>query len=325
MRKYGMSYMGSKNALAEDIISFLPRGRRFVDLFGGGFAISHCACLSGKWESVFYNEIQSVVVETVKKAVNGFYSEKNFIPEWIDRERFFREKESDGYIKYCWSFGCVGSGYLYSRQIEDYKRAHHEAVCFGEYERGKKYGIDFSPIDGIQVRRERRLATRKLVFQQLAEKGVLEKRGSNFYKNGKNIENDINLQSLQILQSLERLERLESLQSLQSLESIEFSSKSYEEYEHMEGDIVYCDPPYEGTGKYCKDGFNHKAFYDWVASRPFQVWFSSYDISDNRFFPVWKKNRRSTFSATNKSLYKEEVIYTNRKERVGILLNRLRK
>lgn len=298
--------MGSKNALAEDIISFLPRGRRFVDLFGGGFAISHCACLSGKWENVFYNEIQGIVVDTVRKAVDGFYSEENFTPEWIDREKFFREKDSDGYIKYCWSFGGRGESYLYSKEIEDYKRAYHEAVVFGEYERGKKYDIDFSPIDGIRGLKERRLATRKLVFRNLAEKGVLVKKGSHYYKNGKLID---------IIQSLERLERLERLQSLESLQKIEFSSKSYEDYNYRDGDIVYCDPPYEGTEKYCKEGFDHRSFYDWVASRQYQVWFSSYGISDDRFFPVWKKNRRSCLSSTNKSLIKEEVIYTNKKEK----------
>lgn len=33
---YGMPYQGSKNAIAEDIIDFLPSGKRLVDLFGGG-------------------------------------------------------------------------------------------------------------------------------------------------------------------------------------------------------------------------------------------------------------------------------------------------
>ena len=48
--------------------------------------------------------------------------------------------------------------------------------------------------------------------------------------------------------------------------------------------MVYCDPPYEGTAEYNKESFNHKEFYDWVASRPFEVFFSSYDnISDKRF------------------------------------------
>lgn len=48
--RYGIGYQGSKNGIAEQIIAHLPAGRRLVDLFGGGFAISHCALLSGKWE-----------------------------------------------------------------------------------------------------------------------------------------------------------------------------------------------------------------------------------------------------------------------------------
>ena len=298
--RYGMPYMGSKNDIAKYLIDILPAGERFVDLFGGGAAMTHAACLSGKWKSVFYNEIQSIVVETVKKAVSGFYSEKNFVPEWIDRERFFREKDSNGYIKYCWSFGGKGNSYIYSREIEDYKRAFHEAVCFGEYERGKKYGIDFSPIDGIQGIKERRLATRKLVFQSLAEQGVLEKRGSHFYKKGT---------MLDLLQNLENLERLESLERLQSLE---FSSKSYDEYEYREGDIVYCDPPYEGTAQYDADGFDSKAFYDWVASRPYRVFFSSYDISDTRFVKIFERVRNARLSPIGYTTPRVEKLYCNR-------------
>ena len=50
LMRYGIGYQGSKNGIAEQIIAHLPAGRRLVDLFGGGFAISHCALLSGKWE-----------------------------------------------------------------------------------------------------------------------------------------------------------------------------------------------------------------------------------------------------------------------------------
>lgn len=34
--KYGITYQGSKDGIAESIITFLPPGNRFVDLFGGG-------------------------------------------------------------------------------------------------------------------------------------------------------------------------------------------------------------------------------------------------------------------------------------------------
>ena len=53
--KYGLPYQGSKSAIAEKIINFLPAGKRFVDLFGGGAAMSDCAAKSGKYETVFYD------------------------------------------------------------------------------------------------------------------------------------------------------------------------------------------------------------------------------------------------------------------------------
>ena len=50
---------------------------------------------------------------------------------------------------------------------------------------------------------------------------------------------------LQQLQQLERLERLEQLERLERLERLEIHLGSYEDYEYQEGDVVYCDPPYE--------------------------------------------------------------------------------
>lgn len=49
MAKYGMPYKGSKSKIADQIIHALPVGKRLVDLFGGGGAITHCARLSNKW------------------------------------------------------------------------------------------------------------------------------------------------------------------------------------------------------------------------------------------------------------------------------------
>lgn len=49
---YGFPYKGSKNKIAGQLLAQLPSGKRFVDLFGGGGAMSHCAILSGKYESL---------------------------------------------------------------------------------------------------------------------------------------------------------------------------------------------------------------------------------------------------------------------------------
>ena len=56
-KTYGVPYRGSKNRIAEDIIALLPTGKRFVDLFAGGCAMTHCALLSDKWESVLSNDL----------------------------------------------------------------------------------------------------------------------------------------------------------------------------------------------------------------------------------------------------------------------------
>ena len=43
--RYGIGYKGSKSRIAKEIIEILPSGDRFIDLFGGGGAMSHCAAL----------------------------------------------------------------------------------------------------------------------------------------------------------------------------------------------------------------------------------------------------------------------------------------
>ena len=85
MSKYGMPYKGSKDKIAEKIISVLPDADCFVDLFGGGGAISHCAAMSGKYKKVIYNEFEPLVYKGFKMAVNGEFSNEN---RWISRKDF---------------------------------------------------------------------------------------------------------------------------------------------------------------------------------------------------------------------------------------------
>lgn len=190
MNQYGAPYMGSKSKIAEDILAILPRGKRFVDLFGGGFAMTHCAMLSGKYEEFYYNELNPLVVDMIKKAIAGEYKNER---RWIDRETFFNLKDTDGYVKLCWS---------------------------------------------------------------------------------------------------------------------------YEDYQYKDGDVVYCDPPYENTAKYSEDGFNHKKFYDWVAGRPYKVYFSSYEISDTRFYKVWSKEKTQLLNGQGARAKVQETVYCNQPEKV---------
>ena len=372
--KYGIIYQGSKNAIAEKIIEILPSGRRFVDLFGGGAAISHCAVLSGKWQKVIYNEYNPLLVDLIKKAINGDYQNEK---RWISREDFFRLKEKEGYIKYCWSFSCAGNCYLYSKEVEPWKKALHYARVLNDTSLFAEFGIktdgscndiqknkeeykrkyigwyiknvlnsqaDFEKLrDNLQGKIKKQKEELRIYLCDALNKSGLKQsdvdRRLNTQMSGhwfgrsqwqfptrefynkmrdflplkdydevycyaelleslqrleslESLQRLQSLESLESLQSLQRLESLESLQRLESLERLEVKQGSYLDYVYKEGDIVYCDPPYENTKNYDKTDFNHAEFYDWVASRPYKVYFSSYKISDKRFYKVWSKEKR---------------------------------
>ena len=265
---YGIPFMGSKTKIAPNIISVLPRGERFVDLFGGGFAVSHCARLSKKWEKVYYNEVDPLVCDLLKKALLGEFNYNRFKPEFITREKFYSEKDKNGYVKYIWSFGNSGKEYMFGQDIEPLKHEAHDFVVFGK------------PTEHCREA-EKYVTSADIHKRRMQFCGYYRKEKKRFD-----------------LQQLEQLERL-----------ITINCGSYIDYIHEEGDVVYCDPPYEGTAEY-DNPFDHEKFYNWVASRPYQVWFSSYQgIRDFRL--VWAKQLRSSLGAGNASI-NYECVYTNR-------------
>ena len=314
---YGISYMGSKTAIAEELIDLLPSGKRFVDLFGGGFAMSHCALLSGKYESVFYNEINPLVVELIRKAINGDYNYDRFKPEFITREKFFELKDKDGYVAYIWSFGNIGRTYFFGKDIEKHKQSLHNAVVFEDYSEAIKINDAFANIKGDTIK-GRRLSCMKIIRQNLKNRCDLQHlrrlqrlQQLQQLERLQQLEQLQRLERLQQLQQLQRVERLQQLEQLERLQQLELNCGTYLDYEYKDGDIVYCDPPYEDTEKYCENGFNHQEFYDWVASRPYDVYFSSYLIKDDRFFNVNQKSKRVTLSSTNNIKKNIEILYCN--------------
>ena len=64
--------------------------------------------------------------------------------------------------------------------------------------------------------------------------------------------------------------------------------------------MVYCDPPYKGTGKYDGKYFDHDAFYEWVRSRDYPVYFSEYNAPDD-FTCIWSKGIVRLMSGGNSS------------------------
>lgn len=273
---YGIPYMGSKTKIAPNILARLPDGRRFVDLFGGGFAMSHAARLSNRWAGVLYNELNPLLVPLIQDALDGKYNYNVFKPEFITHEMFADRKDTDGYVKYIWSFGNRGQEYLFGKDIEPLKHEAHDFVVFG------KPTTHFTRVEKYVTGRD--IHKRRIQFTGYCRK---------------------------VCQRFD-IQQLEQLERLQQLERLELHCGSYEDYTYQDGDVVYCDPPYEGTSTYGDDRFDHQKFYEWVATRPYQVWFSSYQGLANDFRLVWAKRVRSTLSGTNNNCINYECLYTNK-------------
>lgn len=250
MAKYGIPYQGSKSKIAEHILDVLPSGNRLVDLFGGGFSITHCAMekYSDKWNAFYYNDINPLLAPLIKDAISGKYSYNNFKPEWISREQFFELKETDGYVKWCWSFGNNGRDYLYGKNVEDDKHQIHDFIVFG-------IKPDF--VDGITLT-SRNIHDRRMEWIAKCESLCDKVKGSHGYRNGVDIKQ---------LQHLQRLEHLQELEHLQLPQQLEMTCHDYRDYKYQDGDIVYCDIPYEDSTNAKIDygcAFNHKEFYQWA-------------------------------------------------------------
>ena len=144
MARYGVPYQGSKSKLADWIIDLLPAGEILIDLMAGGCAVTHAALLSDKWGRVIANDIGKAPDLFFRAAKGEYRGEKR----WISREDFARLKGEDKYVRLCWSFGNNGTGYLYSKEIEPWKKALHFARVLGDNSLLLEMGIDS---DGSRV------------------------------------------------------------------------------------------------------------------------------------------------------------------------------
>lgn len=134
--RYGMPYMGSKNQIAKWVIDHIPASDYLYDLFGGGGAITHCACESGKFKHVIYNELYPIAFKGFDMAIHGKFNNEN---RWISREDFHKLKNKDPYVAICFSFGNNLRSYCYSEKTE---KALHYAICFSDFKLLQDLGIE---------------------------------------------------------------------------------------------------------------------------------------------------------------------------------------
>lgn len=140
--RYGVPYQGSKNSIAREIVEFLPAADTLIDICAGGCAITHaalelCQGFAPKWRHIISNDINPMPGRLFRDAIAGKYASET---RWISREDFFALKDSDAYVKYCWSFANNGEQYMYSCEkriadhtkdstIRNFTTGHRGSVC----------------------------------------------------------------------------------------------------------------------------------------------------------------------------------------------------
>lgn len=159
--------MGSKNKIAEWVVGHFPEKKHFYDLFAGGCAVTHCAMLKSKFNTYTINDI-SRMTEFFTDAISGKYADER---RWISREDFSRLKDNDEYVRICWSFGNKGESYLYSKEIEPWKKALHHARVYGDFSLMEEFGIR---TDGTSIDIKKNAAEYKEKYIRWYLKNVLK-------------------------------------------------------------------------------------------------------------------------------------------------------
>ena len=309
--RYGIPYQGSKNSIAREIVRFLPAAGTLIDICAGGCAITHaalelCDGIAPKWERIISNDINPMPGKLFRDAIDGKYAHET---RWISREDFHRLKGSDPYVAYCWSFGNKARDYLYSYEVEPWKRSVHYARVLGDMEPLQEFGIesDGSPAD---IRAHEQEYKEKYIRWMVSKPWARSRQIDNHQKSLGRLHS---LQSLESLQRLQRLQNLQRLEKLPALNRLTHTVLSYDCVEIPEDSVVYADIPYQNTNCVSYEGFDHQKFFDWAARQRVPVFISSYQIDDPRFVCVWEREKRCLLQAVGGGALRTERIYTHLK------------
>ncbi len=148
-KRYGVAYLGSKNKLAPDLVEHLPSAPVFYDVFAGGCAVTHAAMLSGRYGRFVVNDFDGCGVRLFCDGVCGKFRDEK---RWISRADFARLKDTDPYVKICWSFSNKGEDYLYSKEVEPWKKALHYARVFGDFSLFEEMGVNLPNAERMTIK-----------------------------------------------------------------------------------------------------------------------------------------------------------------------------
>ena len=98
----------------------------------------------------------------------------------------------------------------------------------------------------------------------------------------------------------------------EKIKHINFIHSDYKDLSIPDNSIIYCDPPYKGTTKYYKQKFNYEEFYEWCIKKHnegHKVFISEYEMPENRFKSIWKKEIILTINNLQQPIKKVEKLF----------------
>lgn len=284
-RNYGLPYMGSKSKIVNFICDNIPSCDTFVDLFCGGGSVTHYMVENNRYNHYICNDKNDLVVDLLKNVLEGKYSNER---EFITREEFLKRKDTDGYVRYVWSFGNRGTSYLYSTTKEHFKYLLHNVIFGNEFDELRRcFGIDLSDMSNIKCIKERVRTMRQIIRNSYTQYDDIAR-----------------------LQHIENINRLNEVKFDDKL--IEFSSLSYQDVVIPDNSVIYCDIPYKGTGTYTSDKFDYEVFYEYALKSEHPIFISEYEMPSD-FICVDEIDKKCQFKNSAGVIDTTERLYTTPK------------
>ena len=305
IKNFGLPYTGSKSRIAPWLMEMLPSCENFVDVFAGGCAVSHAMILYGKARKITLNDIQGDVVNLFIDALHGDL-EKYDPYIWIDRETFFKKKDSNPFIRLAYSFGNNGKDYLFSRQLEEYKHSVHMALIYNDWtlfndlcpELSEKCKNELLKFPIIENDYSKSIRERFLKFNKKCSEILRDISGNNwssdfiqqhpFYRTAKkecisHVKSNTGISGIIASQDILNILRIESVQSsshfakiyrinqtnnnIDNFPIINAQSKDYRLLDIPNNSVVFCDPPYKDSDVLYNIKFDYESFYDWCLEK----------------------------------------------------------
>jgi len=270
MRKaLGISYLGSKNTIADEIVRHIisenPKVEHVWDLCGGGGAISH-AFLKRQLQ-VHFNEKHTGVCNFIKELNDG---KTDDLLKWCGRERFLEEMETNGCVKTLFSFNSNLKNYTFSKKNEEIHKIAHDLVV----------NLDTSNLNLLTKTYE------KLNIDNVMSGETYDERKNTLHRE---LLAKHNKQFIQI--NLYRAKRAKKFADF-------LQGKLLIHNECMfklnittpeETTVIYIDPPYENTWEY-SNKMNHISLTEYVKNSKFKIYLSGYENKHlNQVYEIQKQ------------------------------------